>query len=296
MRGDYYSYDRLFDRIHELGGLTGFAHQAMSFHGARGMVMNALRGKTDFLELAQFCVPEGPIAVEHYYLVLDLGIRLTALGGSDFPWCGRGPAYGFPAPQTAQIGNARFYALVDAPLSFDGWFAALRAGRTFATTGPMLNVTVNGRLPGDTIDIGRGTTVRVRAEAFGHSSQVPLRSLDIVGHCRVLGRSSGERADRLSVDLDLPLEHGMWIAARAEAGTGQVAHSTPIYVTVDGGGFDNPATSAVRMATAESYLKDLEGELSNPGSAIDSQASRHRAQLERQIAEARATLRALGDR
>ena len=133
VRSDYYSYDRLFDRIHELSGVTGFAHQGMSFHGYRGMVLNTLRGKNDFLELAQFCVPQGPLALDHYYLFLDLGIRLTALAGSDFPWCGRGPAYGLPGPPVAQIGNARFYTYVGGPLSFESWFAALKAGRTFVT-------------------------------------------------------------------------------------------------------------------------------------------------------------------
>ena len=43
----------------------------MSFHGYRGMALNTLRGKTDFLELAQFCEPEGPLAVQHYYEFLD---------------------------------------------------------------------------------------------------------------------------------------------------------------------------------------------------------------------------------
>ena len=62
MPRDYYSFDRLFDQVRELGGVTGFAHQGMSFHGYRGMTLNVLRGKIDFLELAQFCVPEGPLA------------------------------------------------------------------------------------------------------------------------------------------------------------------------------------------------------------------------------------------
>ena len=57
MPPDYYSYDRLFDRVHALGGVTGFTHQAVLFHGYRGLVLNAVRGKTDFIELAQFCVP-----------------------------------------------------------------------------------------------------------------------------------------------------------------------------------------------------------------------------------------------
>ena len=116
---DYYSFDRLFDRVHELGGVTGFAHQAFSFHGYRGMVLNTIRGKTDFLELAQFCVPEGPVAVTHYYHFLNLGYKLTALAGSDFPWCGQGPEYGFSEPRFAQIGNARFYTYVGGQPSFE---------------------------------------------------------------------------------------------------------------------------------------------------------------------------------
>jgi len=79
---DYYSFDKLFDRVHALGGVTGFAHQAMSFHGCRGMALNTIRGKTDFLELAQFCVAEGPLLVQHYYEFLDMGFKLTALAGS----------------------------------------------------------------------------------------------------------------------------------------------------------------------------------------------------------------------
>jgi hypothetical protein len=285
MTRDYYSYDRLFDRVHELDGVSGFAHQAMSFHGYRGMALNTLRGKTDFLELAQFCVPEGPLATEHYYRFLDLGHKLTALAGSDFPWCG---------PKFAQIGNARFYTYAGGPLTFERWFAGLQAGRTFVTTGPMLFLTVNGRLPGDSLDVARGTKVQVRAEALGQTQQMPLRMLEIVGHGKVLGKSAGGNAARMTVELDVPVEHGMWIAARCEAGPGQVAHTTPVYVTVAGGGFHNPESLTRNLAIAEGYLKEVEGELARPGNSIDSQAARHRAQLERQIGEARERLRSLG--
>ena len=292
-RNDYYSYDRLFDRVRELGGVTGFAHQAMSFHGYRGLVLTALRGKTDFLELAQFCVPEGPLAVEHYYLLLDLGFRLTALAGSDFPWCGRGPAYGFPAPSIAQIGNARFYAYVGGPLSFDAWFSAVKAGRTFVTTGPVVQLTVNGRRPGETVDVPPGTRLQISAEAFGHAQQVPLRSLEIVGHGKVLARSARADVTRLTAELEMPVERGIWIAARAEAGPAQVAHTTPVYVTVNGGGFQNQEMLAARVGTAERYLSELEGDIAAQGQALDSQAWRHRAQIERQIVEARAVLKGI---
>ncbi len=284
---DYYSYDRLFDRVHELGGVTGFAHQGVSFHGYRGMVLNTLRGKNDFLELAQYCVPEGPLALDHYYMFLDLGVKLTALAGSDFPWCGRGPAYGLPGPQLAQIGNARFYTYVGGPLTFDSWFAAVKAGRTFATTGPMLLLTVNGRMPGDTLDVASGTRVRVKAEALGHPAQVPLESVEIVGHGRVLARAEGRDAARLTTEIEVPIEHGMWIAARARAGAPQAAHTTPVYVTVNGGSFANADTLGARLDAAEMYLREIEAELASPGTSLDSQAARHREQLERQIVEAR---------
>ena len=50
-KNEYYLYDHVFDRVHELDGLTGYAHQGMSFHGYRGMTMDILQEKVDFLEL-----------------------------------------------------------------------------------------------------------------------------------------------------------------------------------------------------------------------------------------------------
>jgi hypothetical protein len=294
-QGDYYSFDRIFDQARALGGMAGFAHQGMSFHGYRGMVLNVLRGKVDFLELCQFCVPEGPLAVSHYYHFLDLGFRLTALAGSDFPWCGRGPQYGF-SEQYAQIGNARFYTFVGGQLSFERWLEAVKAGHTFVTTGPVLFLQVNDRLPGDTMDVAPGEKVRITAEAYGQREQEPLSSLEIIGHGKVLKRVEGQGSERLSVELELPVERGIWIAAKCEAGKAQVAHTTPVYITVNGGGFFNPATAPHYLELSEQYLQELEQEVANPGKNLDYQAARHKAQLERQVAEARAALRGLAEK
>jgi hypothetical protein len=286
MSREYYSFDRIFDRVHELGGVTGFAHQGMSFHGYRGMVLNTLRGKTDFLELVQFCVPEGPLPTQHYYHFLDMGYRLTALAGSDFPWCGAGPQYGGTESDAARIGNARFYVYTGGALTFESYMAGLKAGHTFVTTGPMLTLTVNGKIPGDSLDVTQGTKLHVVAEASGS-----VNSVAIVGHGNVLARSSGKR-----VELDMTPSHGIWIAARCDGGRLQVAHTTPVYVTVNGGGFENPETARRNAEISEGYLKELEAELADPPSNVDEQAPRHRAQLERQIAEARAVLRRLSSR
>lgn len=273
---DYYSFDRIFDRIHELGGITGFAHQGMSFHGYRGMTLNILRGKVDFLELAQFCVPEGPLPIEHYYRFLDMGYKLTALAGSDFPWCG---------PKFAQIGNARFYAYGGTPFRYDRWFAAVKAGHTFVTTGPMVFLTVNGKMPGDSLDVPKGTRVHVEAEGLSRDGS---NSVEIIGHGKVLGKGTGK------VSIDIPVDTGLWIAARCDAGPGQVAHTTPVYVTVDGGSFRNSANLAENLAVSEGFLREIEEDLAHPAQNLDAQATRHRISLERQIAEARAKLRELG--
>ncbi|MBS1855175.1 MAG: carboxypeptidase regulatory-like domain-containing protein [Acidobacteria bacterium] len=280
---DYYSFDRIFDRVRALGGVTGFAHQGMSFHGYRGMVLNTLRGKTDFLELVQFCVPEGPLATEHYYRFLDMGYRLTALAGSDFPWCGVGPSYGGSEPQFAQIGNARFYVYTGGALTFENYMAGLKAGHTFVTTGPMLNLTVNGKLPGDSLDVAPGTRLHISAEAMGS-----VNSISIVAHGKVIAQAAGNR-----VETDITPAHGLWIAARCDGGRLRVAHTTPVYVTVNHDGFENPETLRRNVETSEGFLKELEAEMANPPNNLDEQAPRHRAELERQIAEARAVLRGL---
>ncbi len=294
-RDDYYSFDKLFDRVDELGGISGFAHQAMSFHGYRGMTLNVLRNKVDFLELMQFCVAGGPLHTDHYYRFLNLGYRLAALAGSDFPWCGRGE---IGSPQRiSQIGDARFYTYVGDDFSFENWFNALKAGRTFATTGPIVEFNINGKLPGDTLDVAAGTTLKISAKAYGEESRIPLSDLEIIGHGRVLKKvtasEAGQSAKELSIEMTLPADHGIWLAARTTAGPAQIAHTTPVYVTVNGGGFHDPQSVEQNLAQCESDLAEIEQELNRPGSQLDSQTSRHRAELQRQIAETREVLQRL---
>ena len=303
----YYLYDKVFDRIHELGGLTGYAHQAASFHGYRGLTLDALRGKVDNLELLQFCVPGGPLITEHYYHLLDLGYEVTATAGSDFPWCGRGERFGVEnaAENPARIGNARFYTYVDGDLSYEAWKAGVEAGRTFVSSGPVVLLEVDGRRPGERldVDVDEGAALQITARAFGHSGQVPLDTLEIIGHGEVLARATAEEnsqsPDRLTLDLELPVERGLWIAARANADRLQAAHTTPVYVTVEGGGFHNPETAARYLDRSEQYLQEIEHVLEhqNPADeALDTQIWRYEEGLRERIAETRAVIEKLRDR
>ncbi|GAB3642863.1 CehA/McbA family metallohydrolase [Spirosoma arcticum] len=300
-RSRYYFFDEVFDKIHQLGGLTGYAHQAETFHGYRGLILDGLRGKVDALELLQFCVDEHPLHTEHYYHLLDLGIPLTATAGSDFPWCGQDHDHG-PPERSSRIGNARFYTYLNSPLTFANWHRAVRAGHTFVSSGPMLDLRVNNALPGDKINVKRGDSLQITVHAFGHKSQVPLDTLEVVSHGRVIGRATvrdsvgpasrgpafRQSTDHLSLTFTLPsVERGQWIAARCTAGPGQAAHTTPVYVTVDGGGFHNSTTAGRYLDLSEQYLREIEHEISQPSPTVEPQAWRHADGLRTRIDEVR---------
>jgi hypothetical protein len=152
---------------------------------------------------------------------------------------------------------------------------------------------VNDSLPGDTLDAGAGSKLRITAEAYGHREQIPLTSLEIVGHGAVLQKSEGVNAEKLTATLEIPVDRGMWIAARCQAGKGQMAHTTPVYVTVGGGGFHNPVTAPKYLELSERYLNDLENDQRRSDQPSDARAKRRVTELERQIVEARSVLRRL---
>jgi tetratricopeptide (TPR) repeat protein len=189
---------------------------------------------------------------------------------------------------------------VDGALTFEGWRESLRAGHTFVSSGPVIELEVNGALPGDELDVARGSRLRISARANGHREQVPLRELEVVGHGRVLRRvgadAPGQSSAEISLDMELPVEHGLWIAARCRAGDLQVAHTTPVYVRVDGGGFHNPETAGHHLDLSERYLRELEHELSRPVEDVSRQAWRYREGLEARIAETRAVITGLRER
>lgn len=295
---EYYLYDHVFDRVHELGGLTGYAHQGMSFHGYRGMTIDVLQEKVDFLELLQFCVDGGPLLTDHYYFFLDLGFKLTATAGSDFPWCGNGPRFGVEgAKWKSRIGDARFYTYIQDDFSFDKWKENFKTGHTFVSSGPIIDLKINGKIPGDALKISQGEEVSISVEAFGHDEQIPLRNLEIIGHGEVLASASADDTDQssehLSIKMNKTIDQGIWIAARCNAGPAQVAHTTPIYISVDGGGFHNTKTIQRNLDTCEKYLNEIEEVVKNPPEGLDTNAWRYKDKIFKRIADTREIMDAL---
>jgi hypothetical protein len=293
MREQYYYYDKVFDSLHVLGGLNGYAHGGNTFHGYRGLILDGLQNKLDYLEILQYCASPRPLMQENYYHLLNMGVPLTAIAGSDFPWCGQDHSGGKPE-NSARIGNVRFYTYTGEEFSYKRWKEALSKGHTFVSSGPVLDFKVNNHLPGDKIEAEEGQMLSITAQAFGHPSQQPLQVLEIVGHGKVLARVTAkdlqQTSGRLSLQLKIPARQGIWLAARCFAENNGVAHTTPVYVSVAGRGFHDPATLAHYISLSEQYLQELENVIGHRSDSVEYQAWRYRPGLMLRIEEVRKIL------
>jgi hypothetical protein len=228
-----------------------------------------------------------------------MGIPITAVAGSDFPWCGIDHTGGKPE-RSSQIGNVRFYTYTGGELDYQHWKEGLAKGNTFVSNGPILDFKVNNQLPGSKIDLDNSTTLSINAHAYGHLSQVPLQALEIIGHGKVLARVTAkdlqQTADHLSIELKLPVEQGIWLAARCYGEGNKVAHTTPIYVSVNGNGFHNPATLRHYISLSEQYLQEIEQALAEKNDQAEYQIWRYQSGLELRIKETKAILEQLKDK
>jgi len=222
----YHLYDFMFDRIHAQGGLTGYAHTAWAPEWYRRKRPELTRPGTQastscaarsiFLEILQF----RKLGLEDYYDFLSLGFRLTASAGSDLPW-------------GASIGEARVYAYTGPHFSVDGWFEALRRGRTFVTNGPMLIFSVDSAIPGDELRVKPEATLHIRATAWAPAAIGAPQTLEIVSNGEVVRTAQSTAPGQRDLKLEFKLEAGamQWIAARVRSHNGALAHTTPVYIT-----------------------------------------------------------------
>lgn len=135
---------------------------------------------------------------------------------------------------------ARVYAELDGDLSPESWLAALRAGRTFITNGPLLEFRVNNSRIGDTLDLAGQGEVTVTANVIGRSN---FELLEIVHNGQVIAsESSAATAGHFTATLRkaVKVSEPGWLAARIstanknEYGRPLFGHTSPVYVTVDG--------------------------------------------------------------
>ena len=140
------------------------------------------------------------------------------------------------------LGGIRTYARLDpdAAPTFEAWSEAVRAGRTFATAGPVIELSVDGHEPGDVIGLPAGGG-HLHAQVRARAAQPVIGSIELVVNGRVVARE--ERSDGaadVTLAAEIDVDAGAWIAARSLSdheihsayNTSMAAHTSAVYVEV----------------------------------------------------------------
>jgi len=241
------------DRGRREGGLVVVPHFPMPYSE---VVADVALGKIDGVEVRDFGEGVDSFAVGEWYRLLNAGFRVAVVGGTDKM------SAGMP------LGGVRTYTRVgDRELSFETWAAAVRAGRTITSTGPFIDLRVDGRGLGDEIVLpGNGGTLTVEAVATCFQ---PLRRLEIVHDGKVVAATEpdGDR-HRLAMSTTVHANASGWIAARCEGPDTlwhvwrmrPAAHTSPIYLVGANTLASGPAADLAYLQTiVEGGLTWLDG-------------------------------------
>ena len=192
------------------GGLGGFMHpytSAPRTPAAAASTLTALDlalGLGDYYDIGALYSDERGSA-DFYYRLLNAGFRVPATGGTD----NFSDVFLDPPP-----GSDRTFAHLTGPLNLQNWTDAVRRGRTFFSTGPLLFLQVDGREPGDEIARSTNAPAAMRVTVELHSI-APVDTIEILVNGEVA--RTVPIADPLRVtfegSVDVPL--GGWVAARA---------------------------------------------------------------------------------
>ena len=222
-------------RAREQGGLVTYMHPIGgpmrdvfdTNLGAKESVVTAALGALDTIDL----IPYGDGAYALWYTLLNCGMRIAAGAGTDAFTNWRGI--------NRIPGGSRQYVYVGGEMTWERWIAAYRAGRSFATSGPLLTFTVDGRGVGEEIPIRAGTThsARLTAEV---TSRTPLDRIELIRNGRVIESVELRGVRRYRLDRTVDVASSTWFATRVYGPgapgltTRAIAHSSPVYLSADG--------------------------------------------------------------
>ncbi|MGB8011145.1 MAG: CehA/McbA family metallohydrolase [Terriglobales bacterium] len=245
------------DMAHQQGALVGYVHPFDSFPDpakdaslTSELPVDVALGKVDYIEVVGFSDHKSTAAV--WYKLLNCGFRLPTAAGTDF--------MGNYASLRGPVGLNRVYAEVPVeapaeapvgPLRIGSWLAAIKAGRTFATNGPLLRFSLGGQAIGGEVRLEKKQEVLFTAEVH---SMVPVDHLQIVCNGRVVQDFSGHSAAR--IEGSILLEASGWCVLRAFSDRAEYpildlypyATTSPVYVSVAGAPVRNAADAAYFVA------------------------------------------------
>jgi TolB protein len=220
------------------GGLAGFMHpyttapRQPAAAASTLIAVDAALGLGDYYDIGALYSDELGSA-SFYYRLLNAGFRIPATAGTDqFSDVWRDPP----------PGSDRTFAHVDGPLTVQSWMAAVKRGRTFMSTGPLIFIDVDGHQPGDEIDVAASglPSVHVKADV---TSIAPVDSLQIIVNGDIVKTVARTGADsgKVAFDGQVPVPEGGWVAARVLGPPSKYlgddyafAHTGPVYVVRGG--------------------------------------------------------------
>jgi hypothetical protein len=209
-----------------------------------------ITGAADAVEMTSWGFLYGgisPYSLADWYRYLNNGYMIAAVGGTD------------KMSATTAVGTIRTYAQIesDREFTYEAWKDAVREARTFATYGPLMELTVDGNPLGSRIEMGpRGGTVDVEWNLA--TATVPMSRVDLM--------VNGEVRESQAVDpaaarghWSVRLDRSSWLALLVRGHYEDkpeiiAAHSSPVMVDVERSPF-------VAAADAVSILEQIEGAL-----------------------------------
>ncbi len=238
------------------GGVSAYMHPvsvADPFGSERGLraipvsvIPDAVLGDLDSLEIACLWTSEVGTA-ELWHRFLNLGLPVAASAGTDVM---------LDYHRTMAVGTTRIYVHAPGPFRLGAYLEALRAGRSFVTTGPVLDLRVEGARPGGAIPAAGSASWTLTLAAPG-----PVGQVDLLVNGEVAETVAGlDGAGRRELAGDLAIPGGGWIAVRAHGGVeswpgmnGSVfAQTSPVWIGEVGS--RDPAAAS---AAAEDLLRAL---------------------------------------
>ena len=195
-------------------------------HAARELPVDAALGRRFTIDMVTeegFGSDDG-VKLRDYFRLLNLGFRLGVSGSTDHH-----------ADQGRQPPGAMRTYVRAQRLALDNIAQAYREGRTFATNGPLLLLTVNGAQPGDAFKVNPGDPVDCAVEAFSNWS---IGEATLWYNGEAVKKWSAPSGATIRARHRLTVPRSGWIAATANspaAGAGgQFAITSPVYVEVPG--------------------------------------------------------------
>jgi len=232
----YPSNTDIFLKAKSQGAYTGYVHSQWpsgdpldgTLGGAKGFMVDAALATTDAVEWSASQTGFAPV-----YAAWNNGLRVALVGGEDSI---------SNLHNTAIVGSVRTYVKIPGgKLSMHGWLQAMKNGHAFMSNGPLVELEVEGQIPGQTVDLFSGDDVTIKVEA---TSLTPLEKAELVFNGEVIA-DMPLSADRLSVSFERDFQptHSGWYHVRVNGTNGEAfpmgigyvqAVTNPVWIIMDG--------------------------------------------------------------